>query len=207
MCHLSLSSAGADTGDLQLGKPLPVALPLQMMFAATELDDLDLFTAAMRLDGGDDLVEGGFGADTVLGGEGNGGIILPELHYGRDALIGTAMILQHLTNLEISLSQLLAQMPKYAMSKGKIPLGDLDADHVLAVLAEKFKNEKHSTIDGLKIDFADGWVHLRKSNTEPILRIYSEAPTQEEAKALAERFRKELDAVAAAAQGIITGDS
>ncbi|MFK7845700.1 MAG: phosphoglucosamine mutase [Rhodothermales bacterium] len=135
----------------------------------------------------------------VLGGEGNGGVILPALHYGRDALIGTAMILQHLTDQDISLSQLRDRMPAYAMSKGKIPLGDLNADHVLAVLAEKFKSEKHSTIDGLKIDFPEGWVHLRKSNTEPILRIYSEAPTMEEATALAERFRGELENVSAAA--------
>lgn len=135
----------------------------------------------------------------VLGGEGSGGIILPEIHYGRDALIGAAMILQHLTDQDLSLSQLRDQMPAYAMSKGKIPLGDLDADHVLAVLAEKFSSEKHSTIDGLKIDFSEGWVHLRKSNTEPILRIYSEAPTAEEATALAERFRGELEIVSTTA--------
>lgn len=133
----------------------------------------------------------------VLGGEGNGGVILPDLHYGRDALIGTAMILQHLTDLDVSMSALLAQMPVYAMSKGKIPLGQLDADHVLAVLAERYKDEKHSTVDGLKIDFPNGWVHLRKSNTEPILRIYTEAPTLEEANQLADRFRAALESVGA----------
>ena len=133
----------------------------------------------------------------VLGGEGNGGVILPDLHYGRDALIGTAMILQHLTDLDTSMSALLQRMPVYAMSKGKIPLGELDADHVLSVLAERFKDEKHSTIDGLKIDFPDGWVHLRKSNTEPILRIYTEAPTSEKAAALADRFREALESVGA----------
>lgn len=137
--------------------------------------------------------------DAVLGGEGNGGVILPDLHYGRDALIGTAMVLQHLANLEISLSELHSRMPVYAMSKGKIPLGDLDADFVLSALAEKFKDEKHSTIDGLKIDFPDGWVHLRKSNTEPILRVYTEAPTADEADELAAKFKRELEEVAAQA--------
>ncbi|MEM8485467.1 MAG: phosphoglucosamine mutase [Bacteroidota bacterium] len=137
--------------------------------------------------------------DAVLGGEGSGGVILAELHHGRDALIGAAMILQHLTDEDISMSELLARMPVYAMSKGKIPLGELDADHVLAVLAERFKDEKHSTIDGLKIDFPDGWVHLRKSNTEPILRIYTEAPTAAEADQLANRFREALESVGAEA--------
>ncbi len=134
--------------------------------------------------------------DAVLGGEGNGGVILPELHYGRDALVGVAMILQHLSDDQISLSELHDTMPVYAMYKGKIPLGDLDADQVLKVLAEKFKHERHSTVDGLKIDFENGWVHLRKSNTEPILRVYTEAPTMEEAKALGKRFKAELEEVA-----------
>ncbi len=131
----------------------------------------------------------------VLGGEGNGGVIVPDLHYGRDALVGTAMILQHLANEKMSLSELKDQMPVYAMHKGKIPLGDLNADYVLQLLAEKFKDEKHSTIDGLKIDFEEGWVHLRKSNTEPILRIYAEASTASEATSLAERFKAELEDV------------
>lgn len=130
--------------------------------------------------------------DAVLGGEGNGGVILPDLHYGRDALAGTALILQHLANERIALSQLLDRMPKYVMSKGKIPLGDLNPDEALAKLAEKHRHGNHSTIDGLKIDFPDGWVHLRKSNTEPILRVYTEAPTKAEAEDLANRFREEL---------------
>lgn len=133
----------------------------------------------------------------VLGGEGNGGVILPELHYGRDALVGTAMILQHITNLGTSLADLQALMPQYVMTKGKIPLGDIDADSALAVLADKYKNERISTVDGLKIDLEDGWVHLRKSNTEPIARIYTEAKTLERAKALAEQFDAELKGVAA----------
>ncbi len=130
--------------------------------------------------------------EAVLGGEGNGGVILPDLHYGRDALAGTALILQHLANERIALSQLLDRMPKYTMSKGKIPLGDLNPDEALAKLAKKHQHENHSTVDGLKIDFPDGWVHLRKSNTEPILRVYTEAPTLAEAESLANRFRDEL---------------
>ena len=134
----------------------------------------------------------------VLGGEGNGGVILSGLHYGRDALVGSAMILQHLANEDTTLSVWRESMPAYFMSKGKIPLGSLDPDQVLAVLAEKFKDEKHSTVDGLKIDFENGWVHLRKSNTEPILRIYTEGGTEAEAESLAGKFREELEAVAAA---------
>ena len=132
----------------------------------------------------------------VLGGEGNGGVILPELHYGRDALVGTAMILQHLTNLGTSLSELQSVMPQYVMTKGKIPLGDIDADGALQVLQERYQNERISTIDGLKIDFEDGWVHLRKSNTEPIARIYTEAKTQERAEELARKFDAELKGIA-----------
>lgn len=130
--------------------------------------------------------------EAVFGGEGNGGVILPDLHYGRDALAGTALILQHLANERIALSQLLDRMPKYVMSKGKIPLGNLNPDEALAKLAERHQHENQSTVDGLKIDFPDGWVHLRKSNTEPILRVYTEAPTRAEAEALANRFRDEL---------------
>ncbi|MBX2818164.1 MAG: phosphoglucosamine mutase [Rhodothermaceae bacterium] len=132
----------------------------------------------------------------VLGGEGSGGVIVPELHYGRDALIGTAMVLQHLTNLGISLSELESTMPKYVMTKGKIPLGDIDADAALQTLKENYQGERISTVDGLKIDFEDGWVHLRKSNTEPIARIYTEARTLERAQELAKRFDAEVKELA-----------
>ena len=131
----------------------------------------------------------------VLGGEGNGGVILPELHYGRDALVGTAIILQHLTNLNCTLADLQQRMPSYTMTKGKIPLGDLNADEALRALEQKYSGERLSTVDGLKIDFEDGWVHLRKSNTEPIARIYTEAKSQEKAEALASRFNQELQSV------------
>lgn len=128
----------------------------------------------------------------VLGGEGNGGVILPELHYGRDALVGTAIILQHLSDLNCTLAELQGSMPSYTMTKGKIPLGDLDADGALRVLEGKYKSERISTVDGLKIDFDEGWVHLRKSNTEPIARIYTEAKTLRKAEELATRFDAEL---------------
>lgn len=137
--------------------------------------------------------------DAVLGGEGNGGVILPDLHYGRDALVGTAMVLQHLANREVSLSELRETLPVYHISKNKIPLGDLDPDALLDQLAYAYRDADLSTIDGLKIDLEEGWVHLRKSNTEPIIRIYSEAATREAADALARRLIDELKQLAASA--------
>lgn len=130
--------------------------------------------------------------DAVLGGEGNGGVILPDLHYGRDGLIGTAMVLQYLAERGVLLSDVRAELPSYVISKNKLPLGTLDADKLLAQIAQTYQYERISTVDGVKIDFEDGWVHLRKSNTEPILRIYTEARTSDEAQALAERFMKEI---------------
>ncbi len=131
----------------------------------------------------------------ILGGEGNGGVILPDVHYGRDALVGAAMILQHLANLEQSLSELVATLPRYAMVKHKLPLDHLDAETALARLAERYAHARISTIDGLKIDLDEGWVHLRRSNTEPIVRIYAEARTAAEAEALATRFIEELQTI------------
>ncbi|HLW15446.1 MAG TPA: phosphoglucosamine mutase [Flavobacteriaceae bacterium] len=132
----------------------------------------------------------------VIGGEGNGGIIYPELHYGRDALVGIALFLSHLAEQKLSVSALRASYPSYFMSKKKIDLQPgLDVDGILKQLETTYANEKHSTIDGLKIDFPDNWVHLRKSNTEPIIRIYTEASTQEAADALADRFIAEIKAL------------
>lgn len=131
----------------------------------------------------------------VLGGEGNGGVILPDLHYGRDALAGAAMILQHLADLDVSLADLRASMPVYTLSKNKLPLGEGDPDALLARLADRYRDARLSTIDGVKVDLDEGWVHLRKSNTEPILRIYAEAATPEAAGALARRFMDELQAL------------
>lgn len=134
--------------------------------------------------------------NAVIGGEGNGGVIYPESHYGRDALVGIALFLTHLAKLELSLTQYKASLPSYSMSKNKIELTpDLDIDGLLNKMQEKYKKENHSTIDGLKIDFPTEWVHLRKSNTEPIIRIYTEAPTQEEADALSQRIMDEVKAI------------
>lgn len=122
----------------------------------------------------------------VIGGEGNGGIILPELHYGRDALVGVALFLTHLAHKKQKISQLLSELPQYCMSKNRIDLAPgTDVDAILEKVKVKFSKEKITDIDGVKIDFADGWVHLRKSNTEPIIRIYSEHATKEQADALA----------------------
>ena len=130
--------------------------------------------------------------DAVLGGEGNGGVILPALHYGRDALAGTALILQHVADSGRTLGALHDDLPHYAMAKENLPLPDVSADRLLTALSDRYDGEDQSTLDGLKIDFDDSWVHMRPSNTEPILRVYTEAPTQEAAQALAERFQGEL---------------
>ena len=131
--------------------------------------------------------------NAIIGGEGNGGIIYPELHYGRDSLVGVALFLTHLANLDMTVAELRASYPQYFMSKNKIELTpQIDVDAILAAMTEKYKSENISTIDGVKIDFASEWVHLRKSNTEPIIRIYTEAPTQEEADALAFRIIDEI---------------
>ncbi|MCH7639686.1 MAG: phosphoglucosamine mutase [Bacteroidetes bacterium] len=129
----------------------------------------------------------------VLGGEGNGGVILPALHYGRDALVGTAFVLQHLAETGKSLSEIRAELPSYHIAKHKLPLPEgANPDDLLARIAEQYAGENVSTIDGVKIDFKDCWVHLRKSNTEPILRIYTQAATEKEANELADRFKRRL---------------
>ena len=135
--------------------------------------------------------------NAIIGGEGNGGIIYPELHYGRDSLVGVALFLTYLANQEKTVAELRASYPQYFMSKNKIELTpQIDVDAVMKTIAEKYQSEDISTIDGVKIDFPTEWVHLRKSNTEPIIRIYTEAPTQSEADALAERFVSELKQIA-----------
>jgi phosphomannomutase len=133
----------------------------------------------------------------VIGGEGNGGIIYPELHYGRDSLVGVALFLTHLAQLDTTVAELRASYPQYFMSKNKIELTpQIDVDGVMATIAKNYASADISTLDGVKIDFPTEWVHLRKSNTEPIIRIYTEAPTQAEADALATRFVNELKSVA-----------
>jgi len=126
----------------------------------------------------------------VIGGEGNGGIILPDLHYGRDALIGIALVLSGLVHQKCSLSQLRKDYPVYVMHKDKIQLsGDQNPDDLLTLLRDRFSNFQVNTLDGLKIDYPDGWVHLRKSNTEPIMRIYSEAKDLGRAQALCHQIK------------------
>ncbi len=131
--------------------------------------------------------------NAVIGGEGNGGIIYPESHYGRDALVGVALFLSHLAEQKKSCKELKDNYPNYFMSKNKIQLTpEINVDELLAKMAEKYQNEEVNTIDGVKIDFSESWIHLRKSNTEPIIRIYTEALSQEEATRLAERFIEEI---------------
>jgi len=139
--------------------------------------------------------------NAVIGGEGNGGVIYPEIHYGRDALAGIALFLTYLAETKKRISELRAAYPPYFMSKNKITLTpDLDVDNLLAAMQQRYQTIPHSTIDGLKIDFEAGWVHLRKSNTEPIVRVYSEAPTPEEADALAQQVMQEMELIASGAK-------
>ncbi len=134
----------------------------------------------------------------TIGGEGNGGIIDPALHYGRDALLGVALFLTHYVKKGMSMTALKASYPSYFMSKNKIQLTpDIDVDSILMNMRDRYSHEQVSVIDGVKIDFADEWVHLRKSNTEPIIRIYTESKTQESANALAERVMDEIRSVTA----------
>lgn len=134
--------------------------------------------------------------NAVIGGEGNGGVIFPELHYGRDALVGVVLFLSLLVEKGITVSALRRSYPAYFMSKNKIQLSSgLNPDKVLHAMQEKYAHEQITTIDGLKIDFPFSWVHLRKSNTEPIIRIYTEAKSQTEADALATRFMEEMAAI------------
>ena len=134
--------------------------------------------------------------EAIIGGEGNGGIIYPELHYGRDALVGVALFLSLLAERGGNVQQLRESYPAYFMSKNKIQLTEqINPDQILKAMEQKYAHEQTTTIDGLKIDFPDSWVHLRKSNTEPIIRIYTEAKSQKEADALAHRFIEEIQAL------------
>jgi len=133
------------------------------------------------------------GTKAVIGGEGNGGIIYPEAHYGRDSLVGVALFLTHLAEKSIKVSELRAEYPAYFMSKNKIELTPkIDVDAILKAMEEKYANEEISTVDGVKIDFPENWVHLRKSNTEPIIRIYTEAKSQQKADELAQQMIGEI---------------
>ena len=131
--------------------------------------------------------------NAIIGGEGNGGIILPELHYGRDALVGIALFLSHLAQSGKPMSHLKASYPPYIISKNKIELTpDLDVDVILEKLKEKYSKHPINTIDGVKIEFEDEWVHLRKSNTEPIIRIYAEGSTMRVADSLVNKIKLDI---------------
>ncbi|MDC1542316.1 phosphoglucosamine mutase [Flavobacteriaceae bacterium] len=132
----------------------------------------------------------------VIGGEGNGGIIYPPLHYGRDALVGVVLFLSLLVERKVTVSELRAAYPSYFMSKNKIKLKEgMDVDLLLDQIRVRYAKERISTIDGVKIDFDAAWVHLRKSNTEPIIRIYTEAKSELKAVELANRFVKEINSL------------
>ena len=132
----------------------------------------------------------------IIGGEGNGGVIYPELHYGRDALVGTALFLTYLAKRNMTMTALRATYPAYYASKNKIELTPaIDVDKVLLKMKSRYASENVNDIDGVKIDFAQSWVHLRKSNTEPIIRIYTEAKSAAEADELAQRFIREISEI------------
>lgn len=134
--------------------------------------------------------------NAVIGGEGNGGIIYPDLHYGRDSLVGTALFLSYLAKEGKTVSELRASYPSYFMGKKKIELTpDIDVDLILTKMKDMHQNEEVSIVDGVKIDFAENWVHLRKSNTEPIIRIYTEAKSQEEADKLGDDIIAKIKAL------------
>ena len=132
----------------------------------------------------------------VIGGEGNGGVIYPELHYGRDALVGVALFLTWLSQRNMTMTELRATYPSYFASKNKIELTPaIDVDKVLLEMKNRYSNENVNDIDGVKVDFAENWVHLRKSNTEPIIRVYAEAKSPAEADALAHKFIAEIKSI------------
>mgnify|MGYP001287436346 CR=1 FL=1 len=130
----------------------------------------------------------------VIGGEGNGGVIYPDLHYGRDALVGVALFLSLITETNQKVSVLRASYPNYVMSKAKVSLSEgINADSLLKKMEKKYSENNPNTIDGVKIYFRSSWVHLRKSNTEPIIRVYAEAKNEKKANELAQRFLKEIE--------------
>ena len=132
----------------------------------------------------------------IIGGEGNGGVIYPALHYGRDALVGVALFLTYLVERGLKMTELRATYPAYFASKNKIQLTPaIDVDKVLLEMKQRYSAERVNDIDGVKIDFAENWVHLRKSNTEPIIRVYTEAKSMAEADALAQKIMGEIKAI------------
>tara|TARA_Y200000002_G_scaffold255631_1_gene212051 strand:- start:1053 stop:2438 length:1386 start_codon:yes stop_codon:yes gene_type:complete len=134
--------------------------------------------------------------NAIIGGEGNGGVILPELHYGRDALVGIALFLTYFAKMNLKMSELKQSFPSYTISKNKLKLNStVNIDTILNKMSKKYKEIKQNQVDGLKLDFDEGWVHMRKSNTEPIIRIYAESTNAHKANELAERFISELQSL------------
>ncbi|KAA6307737.1 Phosphomannomutase, partial [termite gut metagenome] len=132
--------------------------------------------------------------NAVIGGEGNGGVIYPASHYGRDALVGIALFLSHLAHEGKKVSELRDSYPAYHIAKNRIDMTpEMDTDVLLAKVKERYRQEEINDIDGIKIDFADKWVHLRKSNTEPIIRVYSEASTQKAAEDIGQEIRDAIN--------------
>jgi phosphomannomutase len=130
----------------------------------------------------------------VIGGEGNGGVILPELHPGRDAPVAVALTLQHLLESGLSISDLAGKHPQYTIVKEKVTIGQADPDQIIEACMKLYRGKKANTLDGLKIDFTDSWVHIRKSNTEPIIRVIAEGRTKKAAQALCSQFVDEIRA-------------
>jgi phosphomannomutase len=130
--------------------------------------------------------------DAVIGGEGNGGIIYPTSHCGRDAIVGTALFLTHLVEKNMKASELRSQYPHWVMSKDKLELPEANVSEALEMLVAAHPEAEVNTVDGVKFDLREGWVHLRQSNTEAIIRVYSEAKNEEEAKRLGQKFKEEL---------------
>jgi phosphomannomutase len=133
----------------------------------------------------------------VIGGEGNGGVIYPRSHPGRDAVVGTALFLTHYVRKGLTCSALRDSYPRFAMSKDKMSLPSRGVEEALEALVTAHPDAQVNRVDGVKFDLPEGWVHLRRSNTEPILRIYAEAPSAEGARALGDRFKGELEALLA----------
>lgn len=160
-----------------------------------EKHEVDYYASAV---GEVHVVEKMKAVNAIIGGEGNGGIILPSLHYGRDALVGIALFLSHLATQKTNVSQLKNHYSNYVMAKQKIELSpSWDSDELLTYVAKTFATERVTTIDGVKIDFDDSWIHLRKSNTEPIIRLYAEAKTQERISIQVEKIKAAIAAFVA----------
>ncbi|MBR5464805.1 MAG: phosphoglucosamine mutase [Alistipes sp.] len=181
---LSVYGAGATVSNLSSSRALrDVTEALGGSYTAAAVGEVNVVTKMKEV-------------GAVIGGEGNGGVIYPELHYGRDALVGVALFLSWFSTMQKSMSKLREELPAYFASKNKIELTPaINVDKVLVEMKERYLSENVTDIDGVKIDFKENWVHLRKSNTEPIIRVYTEAKSQAEADALAERFITEIKTI------------